>query len=92
MSKYLIEIHHSADKMECLHAIAILLNSGSHLLTNADWGCYDEVHKAWFFMEADSKEEAMRIVPPAYRKDTVITGLNKFKLKEVEEMMKHHVD
>jgi hypothetical protein len=41
-------------------------------------------------MEAESKEEAMMVVPPAYRKDTKISLLNKFKLDEVNEMLKHH--
>lgn len=91
MSKYLIEIPHSGNKLECLRAVEILLNSGSHFLTNADWGCLDGDHKAWFFMDADNKKEALMIVPPAYRKDTKITQLNKFKLQEIEEMLKHHV-
>ncbi len=90
MPKYLIEIPHSSDKLECLRSVAIVLRTGSHFLINADWGCLDGVHKAWFFMEAESKEEAIRVVPPAYRKDTVITQLNKFKLGEVEELLRHH--
>jgi hypothetical protein len=90
MPKYLIEIPHSSDKLECLRSVAIVLRTGSHFLLNADWGCLDGVHKAWFFMEAESKEEAIRVVPPAYRKDTIITQLNKFKLEEVEELLRHH--
>jgi hypothetical protein len=90
MSKYLIEIPHGSEKIECLHSVAILQSTGSHFLINADWGCLDGNHKAWFFMEAGSKAEALRIVPPAYRKDTRITQLNKFKLKDVEELLRHH--
>ena len=91
MSKYLIEIPHSGNKLECLRAIEILLKTGSHFLTNADWGCFDGDHKAWFFMEADSKREALMVVPPAYRKDTKVTQLNKFTLQDVEELLRHHV-
>jgi hypothetical protein len=90
MAKYLIEIPHSPDKIECYRAIAILLSSGSHFITNADWGCYDGVHKAWFFMEAGDKDEVLRIIPPAFRKDAYIMQLNKFNLREVEEILKHH--
>jgi hypothetical protein len=90
MSKYLIEIPHASDKIECLRSIEILLSSGSHFITNADWGCMDGVHKAWFFMDADSKSEVLMIVPPAYRKDTKVSLLNKFKLSEVRELLKHH--
>jgi hypothetical protein len=90
MSKYLIEVQHSGDKIECQRTVEIFLTSGSHFLTNADWGCMDGVHKAWFMMDADNKDEVLRVVPPAYRKDTIITQLAKFKLKDVEELMKHH--
>jgi hypothetical protein len=90
MSKFLIEIPHESDKIACLRSVEILLSSGSHFLTNADWGCLDGVHKAWFFMDAESKNEALMIVPPAYRKDTKIFQLNKFNLKDVQELLKHH--
>jgi hypothetical protein len=90
MPKYLIEIPHGSEKIECLRSVSILLSSGSHFLTNADWGCLDDVHKAWFFMDANSKNEALMIVPPAYRKDTKISQLNKFKLEDVKELLKHH--
>jgi hypothetical protein len=90
MPKYLIEIPHGSDKIECLRSVEILLSTGSHFLTNADWGCLDGIHKAWFFMDADSKDEALMVVPPAYRKDTKISQLNKFKLNDVRELLKHH--
>ena len=90
MSKFLIEVPHGSEKFECLRSVSILLSSGSHFLTNADWGCMDGVHKAWLFMDAESKDEVMMIVPPAFRKDAKISLLNKFKLEEVNELLKHH--
>jgi hypothetical protein len=90
MPKYLIEIPHGSEKNEFLRSVAILLSSGSHFLTNADWGCLDGEHKAWFFMDASNKDEALMVVPPAYRKDTKISQLNKFNLKDVNELLKHH--
>ena len=90
MAKYLVEVSHGSDKIECLHSIQIFLNTGSHFLTNADWGCLDGIHKAWFFIEVDNKDEAMRIIPPLYRKDTTITQLTKFNLKDIEELLAKH--
>lgn len=90
MAKYLVEVSHSSDIIECLRTIQIFLNTGSHFLTNADWGCHDGEHKAWFIMESDSKDEAFRIVPSFYWKDTKVTLLSKFKPKDVEEMLKQH--
>lgn len=91
MSKYLVEVSHGADRLSCLHAIQVLISTGNHFLVNADWGCHDGVHKAWFMMETENKENAMRIIPPVYRKDTVITKLDKFNLKEIEEMLADHL-
>lgn len=90
MTKFLVEVSHSPEKIECLRTIQIFLSSGSHFLTHADWGCLDGEHKAWFIMEVDSKEEALRVVPPFYRKDTKITKLSKFNLTEVENLLKQH--
>ena len=90
MTKFIVEVSHSPDKIECLRTIQIFLSSGSHFLTHADWGCLDGVHKAWFIMDVDSKEEALRVVPPFYRKDTKITKLSKFNLTEVENLLKQH--
>jgi hypothetical protein len=90
MPKYFIEIPHGSEKFECLRSASVLLSTGSHFLANADWGCMDGVHKAWFFMDADSKDEVLMIIPPAFRKDAKISQLNKFKLSDVNELLKHH--
>jgi hypothetical protein len=89
MSKYLIEVHHGEDKLACEHTVAIFLSSGSHFLTNADWGCRDGEHKAWFILEIESREAALQIVPPALRKDTKIIQLNKFLPKDIENPTLH---
>jgi hypothetical protein len=91
MAKYLVEVSHSPDKIECLHTIQIFLSSGSHFLTHADWGCLDGEHKAWFVIEVASKEEALQIVPSYYRNNTKIVRLGTFNLKEVESMLSKHV-
>jgi hypothetical protein len=90
MAKYLIEIPHESEKIACMRSVSVLLSTGSHFITNADWGCMDGIHKAWFFMDADSKEEALMVVPPAFRKETKISLLNKFNLKEINSMLEHH--
>lgn len=90
MSKFLVEVSHGADRLSCLHSIQIFLSTGNHFLVNADWGCHDGVHKAWFMIDVNSKEEALRIVPPMYRKDAVITQLEKFDMKQVESMLADH--
>ena len=90
MTKFLVEVSHSPEKIECLRRIQSYVSSASDFLTHADWGCLDGEHKAWFIMEVDSKEEALRVVPPFYRKDTKITKLSKINLTEVENLLKQH--
>ncbi len=90
MAKFLIEVPHEAEKRACLRAIQILLRTGSHYLTNAEFGCYDGEHKAWVIIEVDSKEQARGILPPVYRSRAKIVNLSRFKLEEVDDMLRLH--
>lgn len=90
MARFLIEVPHEAEPLACARAVQILLQTGSHYLTHADFGCLDDDHRAWIVVELDGKEEARNILPPAYRAQARITGLNKFSLEEMEELIKHH--
>ena len=90
MARFLIKVPHEAKKQECALAVKILLSSGSHYLTHADFGCLDGDHKAWVIIEADSKEEARFIVPSVFRPRAKIVQLNRFSLSEIEEMLEVH--
>jgi len=92
MEKYLIEVPHGGDKASCSQAVQVFLNSGSHFVTHAEWGCMDGDHKAWLIVETDSKDDAMRILPSAYRRDAKIIKLVRFTRKDLElqGMMEHH--
>lgn len=92
MARFFIEVPHEAESVTCAHAVRIFLETGSHFLSKADWGCRDGVHKAWMTVEVDSKEEALRILPPAYRPLAKIVRLNKFTLAEIDEILRHHRD
>ena len=90
MAKYLIEVPHEANKEACEQAIRIFLNTGSHFLTKADWGCMDGEHKAWFILDIDGKEQAQNILPLAFRRKAKIIKLNKFSLDNLEEITPYH--
>ena len=87
MSRFLIEYSYSSEYEACLRAANTLLSTGSHYITHADWGCRDGVLKAWLIAEVDSKDDAMRIVPPAFRRDTIVIKLNKFTLQEIQNLV-----
>jgi hypothetical protein len=90
MPTYLIEIPHSGDAIECKKIIKIFLESGSHLLSNADWGCKDGVHKSWFISDFDSKEHALQIVPPLLRHNTSIIEITKFNKNDMAVFAESH--
>ena len=90
MPRFLIEVPHSSDALACTRVVHVFLTSGSHFLSNADWGCKDGVHKAWFIADVDTKEEARAIVPPAFRSEARIVGLTKFELEAIERFLERH--
>ncbi|MGE5413216.1 MAG: hypothetical protein ACM3NW_03505 [Syntrophomonadaceae bacterium] len=89
-AKFLIEVPHEETTAACARVVDIFLKSGSHFLSNADWGCKDGAHKAWITVDVDSKDEARRILPPAMRAQAKIVQLNTFTIEEVEDILRRH--
>jgi hypothetical protein len=87
MSRFLVELSHESDGQTCARFVKLVLTSGSHFLTNADWGCKDGEHKAWIIVEADSKDEARMILPPPFRTRARIVGLNYFSIAQIDGML-----
>ena len=52
-SRFLTQLAQEPTTSDCLDAIEAVLNSGSHSLTHADWGCKDGEHKAWLVVEVE---------------------------------------
>ncbi len=89
MAKFLIEVPHAASKEACMQAVKIFHETGSHFLANADWGCHDGDHNAYMLIEVDTKEEAKRILPSAFRSEAKITELHKYTREEMKEYLHH---
>ena len=85
MTTYLIEIPHSENTAECQHVIKLFVESGSHLLSHAYWGCKSGVHKSMFISEFNNKEEALQIVPPFLRRNANIIELIKFSKTDIQQ-------
>jgi hypothetical protein len=90
MARFLVEVPHEAERMACALAVRVLLTTGSHFLTHADFGCLDGEHKAWMIAEGESKEEIRSILPPPYRSQARIVKLNKFTMEEIDEILLQH--
>ena len=90
MEKYLIEVPHEATDSACVNAVNVFLQTGSHFLRQADWGCHDGEHKAWLIVEVENKEQARQIVPSLFRSVAKVIKLHTFTRSEMENISRAH--
>jgi hypothetical protein len=90
MPQFMIEVPHSKEAQACAREVHVFLSTGSHFLSNANWGCMDGVHCAWLVVDVPSKEDARMLLPPVFRAEARIVGLNKFNLEQIEAMIAEH--
>ena len=90
MYRYLVEVPHEGDVFACALVVRVFLESGSHYLTHADWGCRDGVHKAWMIVDAESREEARWVVPAPMRESAEVIRLGRFTPAEIEQILNDH--
>ena len=50
----------------------------------------DGAHSAWVIIEAENKEQARLVLPPPFRSEAKITGLNKFNMEQISTILGHH--
>lgn len=85
MARYLIEVPHEDSREACQRAIQTFLATGSHFLTHADWGCMDDEHKAWIIVDVESKQDALYILPPAFRRHAKIVALHRYSPEKIDQ-------
>lgn len=90
MSRYLIEVDHEPKALACDIAAKVFAETGAHLLTHADWGCTDGVHKGWIVVDVNSREEARAVLPAAFRQQARVIKLNKFSLEKLDYLVELH--
>jgi len=88
MPRFLIEVPHENSKASCDLAVNVFKSTGSHFLTNADFGCPDGIHKAWVTLSAKSKREALYVVPPPFRNKARAIKVRKFALEIFEKTIR----
>jgi hypothetical protein len=92
MGKFLIEVPHEASQAACVNAAKIFLQTGSHFLANANWGCHDGEHKAWLIVEVENKDQAMQILPSALKPEAKIIALHTFTREEMDNIEEVHME
>ncbi len=90
MPRFLIEMSHEPEIVACAKVVQVFLSSGSHFLTHADWGCMDGDHRAWIIVDVATRDEARAVLPPAFRPQAKIVGLNSFSLEQIDAILSRH--
>ena len=90
MEKFLIEIPHEETESACINAVRIFYQTGSHFLARAQWGCDDGEHKAWLLVDLENKDQALQIIPSAFRQKAKIVRLKNFTRHEMDELAQIH--
>ncbi len=65
MKKYLVISKHTAE--DCELAVKHFREHHASFLTHFNWGCYDDDHTAYAFVDTDNHESALMTVPPLFR-------------------------
>ncbi len=86
MERFLIGVPHESE--DCALAVKIFMESGSHFMTHADYGCEDNEHKAWMIVELEDKATARAVLPPAYRAQAKLVKLITPTFKDLQEFIK----
>ena len=92
MTRYLIEVPHEDTKEACLLAIRVFMETGSHFVTNADWGCSDHVHKAWIVADLESKDQALSLLPPLFRRVATVVALERYGPEDLQSSAGQHAE
>jgi hypothetical protein len=50
----------------------------------------DGVHSAWMIVDSDNKDQARLIVPPPFREQAKIIGLNRFTEGQINDILSSH--
>jgi len=82
-TSFLIEVPHENSAYECYRAIRVFMETGSHFLANAKWGCPGDDHRAVLIVEVENREQALQIVPPMYRHIAKITETVNFTSEDM---------
>lgn len=81
MERYLIISTHTIE--DCRMSIEYFSKYNAGFLTHFEWGCYDNDHNAYAFIEADSHEHALMAVPPLLRSKATAIKMAQFSPRNI---------
>ncbi len=80
MNRFIVISSHTAE--DCRMAVKHFREHHANFLTHFEWGCYDNDHTAYAFVDAENHEEAKLTVPPLFRNKTRVIKLANFDPKK----------
>jgi hypothetical protein len=90
MERFLIISSHTEE--DCHMAMEYFAKYNAGFLTQFEWGCFDNDHHAYCFIEADSPESAIMAVPPLLRSKAKAIKMAHFSPRNVDtDVHQHHV-
>ncbi len=90
MSRYIIISSHTAE--DCTQAVKYFREHHAGFLTHFEWGCYDNDHTAYTFVDADNHEMALLSVPPLFRDRAKAVKVVHFNPKKTGDQMHEKKD
>jgi hypothetical protein len=82
--QYVIEAPHT--EQNCVRTLKYIAAYSAHILNRSWFGCMDGVHVGWVTVEADSKPEALNVIPPPERRDARVTEVRRFTREELDAL------
>lgn len=82
MDRYIVILPHTAE--ECMKSLKQIESIGT--ITHFDWACKDGEHTGYVILEAESKSEAIMVVPTIQRSKARVVKLTKFSPEDVRAM------
>jgi hypothetical protein len=80
MHRHIVISPHTAE--ECAAVVKQVYASG--FLTHVEWGCKSGEHTGWVFVEADSPQHALMLVPSMMRPQAKAIPVDTFGPKEMK--------
>ena len=90
MTKYVVESTHTPE--ECAQALDMMLEKGEDTLKKFAFGCNAGEHTGWAYVDADSEEKALEIVPEPLRDKACVHEVNIFTPGEIRAAHAAHAE
>ena len=81
---YMITSPHTVQ--ECMQALDEVAKMGQQSATQWKWGCMSGDHTGYAFVQADSPEQALRMVPDIIRDKARVEKVDEFTVDQIRSM------